>query len=69
MESKIQVYKNLQELSIAAADLFAASAEQAINSRGHFLAALSGGGTPKPLHELLAGAPYRDQIDWKRTHR
>ena len=68
MESKIQVYKNLQELSIAAADLFAASAEQAINSRGRFLAALSGGGTPKPLHELLAGAPYRDQIDWKRTH-
>ena len=68
MESKIHVYKNLQELSTAAADLFAASAAQAISSRGRFLAALSGGGTPKPFHELLATAPYRDQITWASTH-
>lgn len=68
MESKIQVYKNLQELSTAAAELFTASAEQAVNSRGRFLAALSGGGTPKPFHELLATVPYRDQIAWANTH-
>ncbi len=68
METKIQVYKNLQVLSVAAAELFTASAKQAVNLRARFLAALSGGGTPKPFHELLATTPYRDQIDWKYTH-
>jgi 6-phosphogluconolactonase len=28
--------------------------------------ALSGGSTPRRLYELLAGPPWRDEIDWKR---
>ena len=68
MEPKIQIHKNLQELSIAAAELFTASAEQSVASRGRFLAALSGGGTPKPLHEMLASDPYQDKVEWKKTH-
>ncbi len=28
--------------------------------------ALTGGRTPKPFYELLARAPYRDQVDWER---
>ena len=67
MNPKIQVFKNLQELSIAAAELFVDSAAQAITARGRFLTALSGGGTPKLLYELLAHAPYRDQIDWSKV--
>ena len=67
MKPKIQVFKNLQELSIAAAKLFVDSATQAITSRGRFLTALSGGGTPKPLYELLARLPYRSQIDWSKV--
>jgi 6-phosphogluconolactonase len=67
MKPKIQVFKNLQELSIAAAELFVDSVSQAITARGRFLTALSGGGTPKPLYELLARAPYRDQIEWSKV--
>lgn len=68
METKIQIYKDLQALSVGAAELFTASSEQAIHARENFLIALSGGGTPKPLYELLAEPPYRDQVDWNRTH-
>ena len=67
MNLKIQVFKNHQELSIAAAELFVDSAAQAIATRGRFLTALSGGGTPKPLYELLTGLPYRNQVDWSKV--
>src|SRR6266481_2534642 len=33
-----------------------------------FTLALSGGGTPRRLYELLAGTPYRDVFPWHRTH-
>src|SRR5262249_19927692 len=35
---------------------------------GVFALALSGGGTPRRLYELLAGPPYRDAFPWQRTH-
>lgn len=68
MKPKIKIYKDLQELSAAAARLFIENATQAIATRGRFLTALSGGGTPKPLYELLAQAPYRSQIRWDKVH-
>ena len=67
MNQKIQIYKNIQELSTAAAELFVVSAAQAITARGRFLTALSGGGTPKPLYEWLAREPYRNQIEWSKV--
>jgi len=68
MKPTIHIFKDIQELSIAAAELFVDSAAQAIAARGRFLTALSGGGTPKPLYELLAQAPYRNQIEWSKVH-
>jgi 6-phosphogluconolactonase len=68
MNPKIQAYKNLQGLSIAAAELFVRSAAQAIEKRGRFLIALSGGNTPTLLYQTLAGVPYRDQINWEKVH-
>jgi 6-phosphogluconolactonase len=35
---------------------------------GVFALALSGGGTPRQLYELLAGPPYHDAFPWHRTH-
>jgi 6-phosphogluconolactonase len=29
---------------------------------------LSGGSTPRPIYERLAGPPYRDTFPWSRTH-
>jgi 6-phosphogluconolactonase len=68
MKPKIQIFKDLQNLSLAAAEMFVQSAAQAIAARGRFLTALSGGGTPKLLYELLAQEPYRNQIEWRKVH-
>lgn len=35
---------------------------------GRFAIALSGGSTPKRLYGLLATAPLRDQMPWRRVH-
>jgi 6-phosphogluconolactonase len=43
-------------------------ASQAVTERGSFSVALSGGSTPHRLYELLARPPYRDQVDWEKTH-
>ena len=47
-----------------AARRFVGHASAAIQQRGRFAVALSGGSTPKRLYELLAQDPYRDRIDW-----
>ncbi len=51
-----------------AARRFTAHAAAAIQQRGRFAVALSGGRTPKRLYELLADDPYRDRVDWSLVH-
>lgn len=41
---------------------------KAIERRGVFHLALSGGSTPKALYRRLASVPYADQLDWRRVH-
>lgn len=49
------------------ADYFVQVAGQAIAARGRFTVALSGGNSPKRLHELLASSEYRNQVAWDRV--
>lgn len=51
-------------LARAAADLFTERAAEAIAQRGRFCVALSGGSSPKAMHQLLAS----EKIDWARVH-
>lgn len=51
-----------------AAQRFAVLAREAVNSRGRFSVALSGGSTPGALYRLLAAEPYREAIPWQGTH-
>jgi 6-phosphogluconolactonase len=60
----VRVFPGSTELSRAAADLFASSAMEAVSARGRFICALSGGGTPRPMYELLAKPPYRETLPW-----
>jgi 6-phosphogluconolactonase len=60
-------YDDLAGVAHAAAELFVETAAQAQAARGVFRVALSGGSTPRRFHELLAGAPYRDQVNWARV--
>lgn len=67
MKPEIRIFKNLEELSLDAAERFVARAARSIAERGQFLVALNGGGTPTRLFQLLA-SDDRDKVDWSKTH-
>lgn len=64
----IRVCADPEALSRAAADLFVAEARKALQARGRFAVALSGGGTPHRTYELLGQELYRDLVPWQNTH-
>jgi 6-phosphogluconolactonase len=64
----IRIYHDSEALSLAAAELFAAEARQAVQARGRFTIALAGGRTPRRTYELLAQDPFRDLVPWQKTH-
>jgi 6-phosphogluconolactonase len=64
----IWVYADLESLSHGAAGIFVQQARQAIQARGRFSVALSGGHTPQRTYELLAEQPFRDRVDWEHVH-
>lgn len=61
----ISIFPDKISLANAAADLFVATAQEAISKKGKFTVSLTGGSTPEQLYTLLATPAYRDQIDWK----
>lgn len=63
----ILVCRDAARMTERAARLVTAAAGAAIHARGGFTIALSGGSTPRPLYEALAGAPWRDRIAWERV--
>ena len=64
----IHIYKDLEGIGQAAAEIFVDSAKQAIATRGRFSVALSGGNTPRRLYEILATPPFRDRVKWLSVH-
>jgi len=65
--SEIETFKDISALASRAADIFQAASQEAIQSRGQFFAALSGGTTPVHLFDRLACDPYAARIDWSKT--
>jgi 6-phosphogluconolactonase len=63
----VTTFKDISELSQYAARSFIGIANKAIAERGRFLVALSGGGTPMRLYELL-GDQFQHDVDWSRAH-
>src|SRR5689334_13970320 len=55
------------DVETALADLFIRCATEAIETRGRFTVALSGGTTPKATYQLLATAPYASALDWTKV--
>ena len=64
---KINIYKDLETISIAAADLFVEQAQKAVIKNDRFSVALSGGHTPARTYELLAQKPWCEQVPWDKT--
>lgn len=64
---RLEVYPDRAALSTAAADKFVRLSEEAIQGRGRFTVALSGGSTPRQMYEDLAGDQFRARVDWSRV--
>ncbi len=64
---EIKVLPTADALARAAAELFVTVGEAAIEMRGQFTVALSGGSTPKAMHHVLASEEFRTQIDWTKV--
>lgn len=64
----IRVFPDPASMAEAAARHIVEGAQSAIDARGRFSIALSGGSTPRDLHLKLAHPPFRDEIDWAHVH-
>ncbi|MCP4358605.1 MAG: 6-phosphogluconolactonase [Chloroflexi bacterium] len=67
MNPTILIFPNLDDLSLLAAELFVFQAKEAVQARGRFLTALSGGSTPQPLYHLLRQSPFAENMPWDKT--
>ncbi|MBW2467519.1 MAG: 6-phosphogluconolactonase [Deltaproteobacteria bacterium] len=68
METLVQHFKNVEQASIAAADLIIHYAKSAVSDKGNFTLVMAGGGTPQLTYELL-GEPFRaEQMPWQQSH-
>ncbi len=63
----IEVFGSVDRLVKTAAKKVVNVAQNAVQERGRFIIALSGGHSPRPLYQLLTESPYRDQVPWRRT--
>ena len=67
-ETKDIVVPGNQEATLTfCVDQFIAIANQAIDEKGFFSVALSGGSTPKAIYERLASPQYAKKIDWTKV--
>lgn len=75
-KDSIQAFDNRRDLMIPGdtqttlqfcVEHFLLTAEDAIENRGSFTVALSGGSTPKAIYQGLADPVHRTRIDWKKV--
>lgn len=65
--TRFTVLPNAGAVAAATADRFIALARDAIEERGIFRVALSGGGTPKEVYPLILEHEDRGEVDWSRV--
>jgi 6-phosphogluconolactonase len=64
----IHLEPNAEAVAQTAAAFIANRIETVLKKQDRFTIALSGGSTPKRLHEILAESPYKERIDWSKLH-
>jgi 6-phosphogluconolactonase len=63
----VKIFDTKEEIPSQAADLFVTAAHNAIQKRGRFVLALTGGSSPVALYQLLATPAYQEKIDWNKV--
>ena len=64
----MSISKDIDELSSQFAQWLVSYIKEVLSKQDRFTIALSGGGTPKKLYQLLASDEYKNQIDWTNIH-
>jgi len=65
---RIIIKDNLADLSTAGTHIFTMTARDSVAKKGHFVAAISGGSTPRLMHRMLAERSFSSEIPWEKTH-
>jgi 6-phosphogluconolactonase len=65
---QLHIFKNTDELSKTVADWMVDRINKTLEQQDRFTLVLSGGNTPKKLHELLSSDNYITKIDWSKLH-
>ncbi len=68
MQKQLHIAATLEELSNAVAAKMVEHITAVLREKDACSLVLSGGSTPRKLHELLASASYKRRIDWTRIH-
>ena len=68
MKRHYSSFKDIHELSDAAAGFIRDFSRDLIELKGSFTIVLSGGNTPRALYERLSRPDYRDAINWNKTY-
>ncbi len=63
----LNLHADVEHLANAVAERWCSLAAHAIEHRGRFCVALSGGRTPRTLYTLLACPAWRDRLPWQHT--
>ncbi|HEX5727127.1 MAG TPA: 6-phosphogluconolactonase [Longimicrobiaceae bacterium] len=66
--TRVEVHPDAHAAARAGAERFAEHARAAVEARGRFAVALSGGGAPRETYALLAGEPFVSRIPWEGVH-
>jgi 6-phosphogluconolactonase len=65
--TRFTVFPDAAAVCAAMADRFVDAAAAAVDERGIFRVALSGGGTPKTVYPMILEPHRRDRVDWSRV--
>lgn len=64
----IRQFDDVITLTHAVTEFIVAQSQASIKEQGRFSLAVAGGGTPRPVYELLASNVYKHQIEWEKVH-
>ena len=66
--SAVQVHADAAAAARAVAERFASLAVEAVEERGRFTVALTGGSSPREAYRLLGEEPFASRIPWEHVH-
>jgi 6-phosphogluconolactonase len=65
---ELHTCRDLDALNHAITEWITGVIVNSLKTQDRFTIALSGGGSPIPVHRLLASSPYKERIDWSKLH-